>query len=323
MSQRECFTPETHPLGCRCAFKVMRDIDAKAAIAAPADTSMTQTQEPKPTYPVGVSVLVTCDGWLLLGERINCSAAGLLSTPGGRVEPSDADVIAAAIRELAEETDIAATPSDLRLLDHRKHDRFGQHYFMFYVHMELSSLRKIENRIPDKSKEWKWYAITDAANRNTTEPAEIVAKLIRNQLDPINTAELQAKALRDAANAFEQEVDQRDGFKRGVGNYYVSTERLRSRADQLLRDAVPVGSETALPDECPTCHDTTVCGDDWHELWRTPQPVPAQGETLEKIAAKWAAVDWSPQPMSKAGLRNVIFAALRDYATQLQERKKS
>ncbi len=40
----------------------------------------------KPKYAVGVSVLLTRGSQLLLGKRKNVSAAGLYSTPGGRIE---------------------------------------------------------------------------------------------------------------------------------------------------------------------------------------------------------------------------------------------
>jgi NADH pyrophosphatase NudC (nudix superfamily) len=57
----------------------------------------------KPRYAVGVSVLLISGGQLLLGRRKNNKAAGMLSTPGGRLEPNES-IMECAHREFHEET---------------------------------------------------------------------------------------------------------------------------------------------------------------------------------------------------------------------------
>lgn len=138
--------------------------------------SMTDKAKPKPTLPVGVSVLLTNEnGEVCLGERINNTAEGLLSTPGGRVELNE-DIIACAIRETAEETSIRLCRSDLDIVDWREHFRYGNHYIMFYLHAKIGS-RRVVNTEPGKCKGWAWYLIDDVEAGKTTEPLEILDKV--------------------------------------------------------------------------------------------------------------------------------------------------
>lgn len=90
----------------------------------------------KPTFAVGASVLLTNEyGRLLLAKRKNNSGAGLLSTPGGRVEYDDASALEAACREFREEC--GAQLVHPVVIGCKKHFRFGKHYFMFYIHASV------------------------------------------------------------------------------------------------------------------------------------------------------------------------------------------
>jgi len=127
-------------------------------------------------YAVGVSVLLTNKkGQLLLAKRKNNSGAGLLSTPGGRIEYNET-VERAAYREFAEECGCNLAP--VRIIGWRKHNRFNNHYFMFYVHATgwgwQSRDNEIKNCIPDKSEDWAWYNVQELTPGSCTEPQDIL-----------------------------------------------------------------------------------------------------------------------------------------------------
>jgi 8-oxo-dGTP diphosphatase len=129
----------------------------------------------KPMYAVGASVLVTNkEGKLLLARRKNNSGAGLLSTPGGRIE-YDESVTQAGAREFHEEC--GADIGLLSIIGWRKHNRFGNHYFMFYLHAS-TVYGDIKNCIPDKSEDWAWFDVADLNEKNCTEPRDIINILI-------------------------------------------------------------------------------------------------------------------------------------------------
>ena len=128
-------------------------------------------QDSKPTYPVGVSVLLTRGNQLLLGKRKNASAAGLYSTPGGRIEQTE-DATLCAIRETREETGI--TLGAFKFIDWREHQRFGQHYFMLYAHCSEWE-GEIQNP-EDKCEGWEWFDL-DKLPCECTEPPEVIALL--------------------------------------------------------------------------------------------------------------------------------------------------
>jgi len=92
----------------------------------------------KPMYGVGVSVLLTNTfGQLLLAKRRNNSGAGLLSTPGGRIEYNESPE-EAGHREFYEETGALLAP--MHMLGLRKHNRFNDHYFMFLIYRRAPEL---------------------------------------------------------------------------------------------------------------------------------------------------------------------------------------
>lgn len=106
------------------------------------------------------------------------TASGLLSTPGGRVEHFDKNILETAHREFKEETG-AELIGPLGELGYRFHHRFDQHYFMFYVWAQHWS-GNIENTQPDKCEGWNWYELSDIMASDTTEPEDIIWKLTIN-----------------------------------------------------------------------------------------------------------------------------------------------
>lgn len=127
----------------------------------------------KPKYAVGVSVLlINSAGQVLLAKRKNCDGAGMLSTPGGRLEREE-DLCECAAREFNEECLADLVPEDLEIIGWREHFRFGHHYFMFYVRA-TRFVGEICNGIPDKSEDWRWYDIDTLTGQNCTEPKGIL-----------------------------------------------------------------------------------------------------------------------------------------------------
>lgn len=131
----------------------------------------------KPTHPVGVSVLVTdSQGRILLGRRKNNTGAGLLSTPGGRLEVKET-LQQCAARELLEETGIKGSPEEFALIGFKEHFRFGGHYIMFYMHARGADGTTAANLEPDKCEGWDWHRLIDLRASETTEPSDILARL--------------------------------------------------------------------------------------------------------------------------------------------------
>ena len=136
---------------------------------------MTFDEDGKPVFPVGVSVLMVHGGNVLLGRRKNNSAAGLYSTPGGRLE-HDEDVYKCAIRELKEETGVDAYASDLEIIDVKEHFRYGKHCIMFYVKVTKWT-GSIKNTEPEKCERWEWHHLRHVP-LDCTEPDTVLAKLL-------------------------------------------------------------------------------------------------------------------------------------------------
>jgi len=162
--------------------------DVEDILAAPAEPLALT----KPTYPVGVSVLLTCGDMVLLGERINNTAAGMFSTPGGRIE-NEEDILTTAVRETYEETGIKLNKESLKVIAWREHKRFGGHYFMFYVHAVVGTEVQAENKEPDKCKAWFWHQY-GAVPENCTEPSDIL-RIVLQPTSPL--AKSVARACRD------------------------------------------------------------------------------------------------------------------------------
>jgi len=129
----------------------------------------------KPRHAVGVSVLLTENGKLLLGKRKNNTAAGLLSTPGGRLELEET-VEECAAREFFEETGAHIWPGDIDIVAAKKLIRYGDHYVMFYVHV-TGRVGEIVNREPDKCEGWAFTSMLDFRPEECTEPTDVLAAI--------------------------------------------------------------------------------------------------------------------------------------------------
>lgn len=141
----------------------------------------------KPRLAVGVSVLLTNQqGQLLLGKRKNNTAAGLWSTPGGRIELEE-DMFTCAARELKEETGVIANIQNMEVVDYKEHLRYGDHYFMCYIHV-WDWTGEVQNMEPDKCEGWEWFDFRSngysaaalnklVMNLETTEPFDILFQL--------------------------------------------------------------------------------------------------------------------------------------------------
>jgi 8-oxo-dGTP pyrophosphatase MutT (NUDIX family) len=133
-------------------------------------------KEEKPTHPVGVSVLLTdSQGRVLLAKRKNNSGAGLLSTPGGRLEKTET-IEQCAAREFEEETGAQLGP--VKIIAWKEHFRYGNHYIMFYAHATTYT-GWLRNCIPDKSEEWEYFDRFLLTETNCTEPQDVLALLPR------------------------------------------------------------------------------------------------------------------------------------------------
>jgi 8-oxo-dGTP diphosphatase len=130
----------------------------------------------KPRHAVGVSVLLVENGRLLLGRRKGNTAAGMLSTPGGRLELEEQPLYCA-VREFYEETGARIHSDNLKVIDVKKLSRFNDHYIMFYV---LASEHEgtIQNTEPDKCEGWHWHTGYELTGRaDITEPVDILQTL--------------------------------------------------------------------------------------------------------------------------------------------------
>jgi len=154
-------------------------------------------RETMPRLAVGVSVIITQGTRLLLGRRKNNHDAGLLSTPGGRLE-LDEGILDCAVREVFEETDAMIKYESLSIeknvIAWREHFRYGDHYIMFYLHVD-HFYGEIKNKIPDKNESWDWVEITAIKMSDCTEPGDILAEVYR-RITKIETATIAPKETR-------------------------------------------------------------------------------------------------------------------------------
>ena len=110
----------------------------------------------RPTFPIGVNVLVVKDGKLLLGQRKNTSGEGDWGLPGGHLE-KDEKMEDGAKRELKEETGLEA---DLKFANLAN----GRNVEPHYLHVSfLAENIKGEPQLmePEKCSEWKWFPLND------------------------------------------------------------------------------------------------------------------------------------------------------------------
>jgi len=107
------------------------------------------------TFYVGANVLAVRDGKLLLGKRRNVFGDGTWALPGGHLESGES-MVAAAARELEEETGLTADSYEFVSLVNNPRKERGKHYIQLGFRAE-GIKGEPELREPDRCYEWKWF----------------------------------------------------------------------------------------------------------------------------------------------------------------------
>lgn len=110
---------------------------------------------------VGVSVIIVCQGHVLMGQRKGAHGAGQWSLPGGWVDRADASIESAAIREVREETGlIIAETARLceTMVDYPDHG-FASVTLFRVATKQLAVLPEVEVREPNKCAGWRWFML--------------------------------------------------------------------------------------------------------------------------------------------------------------------
>jgi mutator protein MutT len=130
-----------------------------------------------PRRPIAaVLAVVVRDGRLLLVRRSHRPDAGKWGFPGGKIESGET-IAAAALRELAEETGLAATAGEvLTALDVIRHDHDGtlHHYVLVAVHCRWISG---EGVAADDAEEAAWFDLKTIRGLDRSPDVERVAAL--------------------------------------------------------------------------------------------------------------------------------------------------
>jgi len=111
--------------------------------------------ETSPIPRVGVSVIITRDGCVLVGKRKGSHGAGTYQLPGGHLEYGESWE-ECAIREVKEETGMDLIDP---MLIHATNDVFqseGKHYITIFMVGEVSDLQQPVLIEPDKCESWQW-----------------------------------------------------------------------------------------------------------------------------------------------------------------------
>ncbi len=131
------------------------------------------------TLPIAAAIAVVLRGErLLLVRRGNRPDAGKWGFPGGKIEPGET-VVAAALRELAEETGVVAEAGDvLTALDVIRRDESGvlHHYVLVAV---LCRWRAGEGMAADDAEEAGWFDLAEIRRLDRSAEVERVAELAR------------------------------------------------------------------------------------------------------------------------------------------------
>ncbi len=128
-----------------------------------------RTNDRLPIRPVlGAIAVVVREGQVLLVRRKKEPDAGKWGFPGGHVEPGET-ALAAAARELAEETSVKATPLRyLTNLDIITHDDAGHLHFHYLLAVVLCHYAAGEPVADDDVSDAGWFDIDDISTLSTS-----------------------------------------------------------------------------------------------------------------------------------------------------------
>lgn len=102
---------------------------------------------------VGVGVLVTRNGRLLLGKRRNSHGDGTWSPPGGHLEAGESPEDCAR-RETLEETGLAIKNLRRGPYTNDIFEKEGKHYVTLFILAEADG--EAETKEPEKCERWEW-----------------------------------------------------------------------------------------------------------------------------------------------------------------------
>jgi ADP-ribose pyrophosphatase YjhB (NUDIX family) len=103
---------------------------------------------------VGVAAVVRRDGRYLLGRRMGLRGHGTWSTPGGSPQAAES-VLACAVRELAEETNL--TGANPRVIGQSSDDLEDGRWWSVYVAVDVPPAVEPEFLEPAKAEAWGWF----------------------------------------------------------------------------------------------------------------------------------------------------------------------
>lgn len=105
---------------------------------------------------VGVAVIVTRNGKVLLGKRKGAHGAGSWAFPGGHLEFNES-IIGCASREVYEETGLCIKNCRYGTFTNDLFKEHNKHYVTLSVVCDYES-GEPEIKEPDKCAEWKWFS---------------------------------------------------------------------------------------------------------------------------------------------------------------------
>lgn len=115
---------------------------------------MSAVKEARPLL-VGVAVIVVREGNLLLGLRKSADGSGTWGFAGGKLEPGES-VLQAAARELAEETGLQLQQPRWAGLTEQPHDHPPR--LTIYLQMDAPTDAQAHVLEPDKCERWGWFS---------------------------------------------------------------------------------------------------------------------------------------------------------------------
>jgi ADP-ribose pyrophosphatase YjhB (NUDIX family) len=133
-------------------------------------------EAPSPSPPIAAAIAVVLRGEkLLLVRRSHKPDAGRWGFPGGKIEPGET-VLAAALRELAEETGVVADAVEvLTAVDVIRRERDVVHHYVLIA--VLCRWRHGDGAPASDAHETGWFDLAAIAGLDTSPDVERVAKL--------------------------------------------------------------------------------------------------------------------------------------------------